>query len=208
VPVKADLAAMLADLGHRQRQCAARPVSLGRERLEARVQRMPKLEALLQPKAQRLDEAGERLRRGLLDRAAAGRQRLGELRLTPSVLQRNLRDAERDLAALRLAPVLVERRIADSRERLAGTVRVMRSLDPDAVLARGYVRVTGADDRTLTDRADAAKEAVLTLKFRDGDLATVPAGSPASAPSAPSAAPARRPKRRTAAPPGQEDLFG
>ena len=208
VPVKADLAAMLADLGHRQRQCAARPVSLGRERLEARVQRMPKLEALLQPKAQRLDEAGERLRRGLLDRAAAGRQRLGELRLTPSVLQRNLRDAERDLAALRLAPALVERRISDSRERLAGTVRVMRSLDPDAVLARGYVRVTGADDRTLTDRADAAKEAVLTLKFRDGDLATVPAGSPASAPTAPSAAPARRPKRRTAAPPGQEDLFG
>ena len=107
-----------------------------------------------------------------------------------------------------MAPALVERRISDSRERLAGTVRVMRSLDPDAVLARGYVRVTGADGKTLTDRSDAAKEAVLTLKFRDGDLAAVPAGSPASAPSAPSAAPARRPKRRTAAPPGQEDLFG
>jgi len=82
---------------------------------------------------------------------------------------------------------------------------VMRSLDPDAVLARGYVRVIGADGKTLTDRSDAAKEAVLTLKFRDGDLAAVPAGSPASPPSA---APARRPKRRTAAPPGQEDLFG
>ena len=65
--------------------------------------------------------------------------------------------------------------------------------------------VTGADGKTLTDRSDAAKEAVLTLKFRDGDLAAVPAGSPASPPSS---APARRPKRRTAAPPGQEDLFG
>ncbi|MEC7819130.1 MAG: exodeoxyribonuclease VII large subunit [Pseudomonadota bacterium] len=201
VPVRADLAAMLADLGHRQRQCAARPVALGRERLEARVQRMPKLETLLQPKAQRLDEAGERLKRGLLDRAASGRQKLGELRLTPAVLHRNLRDAGRDLATLRLAPTLVERRIADSRERLAGTVRVMRSLDPDAVLARGYVRVTGADGRTLTDRAAAGKEAALTLKFRDGDLAAVPAGAPA-------APPAKRPKRQSAATQGQEDLFG
>ena len=201
VPVRADLAAMLADLGHRQRQCVGRPVSLGRERLEGRVQRMPKLEALLQPKAQRLDEAGERLRRGLLDRAAAGRQKLGELRLTPAVLQRNLRDAGRDLSALRLAPTLVERRIRDARNRLAGTARVMRSLDPDAVLARGYVRVTGADGRTLTDRADAAKEAALTLKFRDGDLVAVPAGAPASPP-------ARRPKRQSGTAPGQEDLFG
>ncbi|MEC7400158.1 MAG: exodeoxyribonuclease VII large subunit, partial [Pseudomonadota bacterium] len=81
------------------------------------------------------------------------------------------------------------------------TVRVMRSLDPDAVLARGYVRVTGADGRTLTDRAAAGKEEALTLKFRDGDLAAVPVGAPA-------APPAKRPKRQSAAAPGQEDLFG
>ncbi|GMM91894.1 exodeoxyribonuclease VII large subunit [Qipengyuania sp. MTN3-11] len=197
VPVRADLAGTIADLVHRQKQCALRPVVLGRERLDARVQRLPRIEALLQPQSQRLDELGERLRRGLTDKAARGRAGLSELRLSPSLLQRNWREARQALAGQRFDPGLVARPLVERRERLTALARVMTSLDPDNVLRRGYVRVEDGSGRTLTDKADAAKEAALQLVFRDGRL-DVATGV---------AAPARKVPRPKGASPGQDDLF-
>jgi exodeoxyribonuclease VII large subunit len=55
----------------------------------------------------------------------------------------------------------------------------MASLNPDAVLARGYVRVTGEDGRTLVGSSQAAAEARLTLHFRDGLLDVTPLDSEA-----------------------------
>lgn len=49
VPVRRELAATLDDLAARKKRAILRPVSLGRERLEARVRRLPKAEALLGP---------------------------------------------------------------------------------------------------------------------------------------------------------------
>jgi len=201
VPVRAELAAALADFEARKKRAILRPVQLGRERLQTRADRLPKREALLEPHAQRLDDLAERLRRGLRDRAAQGRERLSNLRLAPAVLERNLREAQRALAGQKLAPVLVERPLAERRERLAALGRLAEQLHPDRPLARGYVRVTDAEGRTITDRAGAAKEAALTLKFRDGDLDVSTGG--AAAPSTPRRKPARS---RTA--PKQEDLFG
>ena len=201
VPVHAELAATLADFEARQKRAILRPVQLGRERLQARAERLPAPEALLQPQAQKLDELAERLRRGLQDRAALGRAKLSELRLSPAVLTRSLREAQRALAGQKLAPALVERPLAERRERLAALQRVMRSLDPDAVLGRGYVRVTGPDGQTITDRAAAAKEAALTLKFRDGDLAVTTGDA------SPARVPRPKPRKRGTAP-KQDDLFG
>ena len=99
------------------------------------------------------------------------------------MLERNLREAHRALAGQKLSPALVERPLAERRERLAALQRVMRSLNPDTVLARGYVRVTGPDGRTLTDRAAAADQPSLTLKFRDGDLQVAPGETPPPQPS-------------------------
>ncbi|WP_156170017.1 exodeoxyribonuclease VII large subunit [Aurantiacibacter luteus] len=142
VPVRRELANTLADLTLRKRKCVMRPVELGRERLAARGDRLPTPEALLQPRAQRLDEAGERLRRALVDRAAKGRERLSDLRLSPAILRARLdragdrlaaasprpammrarleRLGER-LAAVRLGPSAVEQRLARAGERLAAT---------------------------------------------------------------------------------------
>ena len=64
----------------------------------------------------------------------------------------------------------------------------MRSLDPDSVLQRGFARVTDAAGKTLTTAAAAGKEPALTLRFRDGPLGVIPAGSPRP-PSRPKAAP-------------------
>ena len=201
VPVRAELAAALADFEARKKRAILRPVQLGRERLQTRADRLPKREALLEPHAQRLDDLAERLRRGLRDRAAQGRERLSNLRLAPAVLERNLREAQRALAGQKLAPVLVERPLAERRERLAALGRLAEQLHPDRPLARGYVRVTDAEGRTITDRAGAAREAALTLKFRDGDLDVSTDG--AAAPTAP-----RRKPAKPGTAPKQEDLFG
>ena len=125
------------------------------------------------------------------------------------MLERNLREAHRALAGQKLSPALVERPLAERRERLAALQRVMRSLDPDTVLARGYVRVTGPDGTTLTDRAAAAAQPSLTLKFRDGDLQVAPGETPPpSPPPQPSRAAPRRRVRDSGTAPAQDDLFG
>lgn len=202
VPVRAEIAAQIADFAHRKRRCAMAPVTLGRERLTARADRLPTAETLLQPQAQRLDELSERLRRGLVDRAAAGRERLGSFRLGPAVLERGRREAARRLAAIRFTPALVTRPIADHREKLAALARLAGQLHPDRPLTRGYVRVTNGYGVTLVTRIAAAEEARLALHFADGilEVTTGAAASPA-----PPAKPRPRPAPSAT---GQDDLFG
>jgi len=183
VPVLRELAAAVADFGVRQQRCAMRPVALGRERLEARAKRLPRAEALLAPQAQKLDDLGERLRRGLRDRAAHARERL-----------------QHDNA--RLAPALLRYRLERAQDRLAATARLMVSLNPDTLLGKGYVRVTGAGGRTLVEAAAAKVEAALTLHFRDGPLKVAPLDGEPRKPRP--VAPTKRP----VASPGQDDLFG
>mgnify|MGYP000924741142 CR=1 FL=1 len=65
-----------------QRRLASSPAAIyhslrrRRERLEARLARMPRPEALSAQAAQKLDDLAERLRRGLADRASKARERL------------------------------------------------------------------------------------------------------------------------------------
>ncbi|MFC3101042.1 exodeoxyribonuclease VII large subunit [Altererythrobacter lauratis] len=199
VPVRADLATALAELGLRQRKSALRPVALGRERLEARSQRLPRPEYLLQAASQRLDLAGDGLRRALQGRASAGRERLAKLRLTPAILQRALRDGERRLDAVRLSPALVQRPLAERQARLAALARLAQQLHPERPLARGYAMVLDASGHAVTSRASASSQAHLAIRFADGELSVVPAG--AKRPAAP-----RKPRDGDPAS-GQEELF-
>ena len=202
VPVRAELAATLADFGARTKRAILRPVTLGRERLEARVSRLPRPEAVLQPQAQRLDELADRLRRGLTDRAGQGQRRLGELRLSPALLERNLRLGRQALARQRLDPSLLVRRVGEKGERLAALARLAQQLHPDRPLERGYVRVTDGEGRTITDKAAAAGLDALSLNFRDGVLGVTPDGSQGLK------KPARPRKKPVQTPPEQDDLFG
>lgn len=177
VPVREELIGLLAELAARKRRCALRPVSLGRERLEARAQRLPRPEALLSPYAQKADEFAERLRRGLAERIAVARSALqrDSSHLSAPLLRSRLHRAQDRLDAQRLVPAQLTARLAAARERLDALARLMVSLNPDAILDRGYVRVTAADGRTLVSKAAAAKEPSLALHFRDGELAVMPA---------------------------------
>jgi exodeoxyribonuclease VII large subunit len=179
VPVRSELLNQVAELALRKRRAAARPLTLGRERLEARAQRLPRAETVLAPFTQRLDELSDRLRRGLGERIVVARQALQSdaARLSAPLLAARLDQARHRLAAQRLAPALVTRRIGEQRARLESLARLIVSLNPDTILERGYVRVTAADGRTLVNRAAAAKEPALSLHFRDGELSVTPAGT-------------------------------
>ena len=171
VPVRSDLALQLTEFGLRTRRAVVRPVQLGRERLAVRAERLPGPAALLSAHSQRLDEAAERLRRGLTERTQLAR---GELQRV----------------AARLSPPLLRARAAHAQGQVDGLGRVLKSLNPYTVLERGYARITAADGRTLVDRAAAAGEPALTVHFRDGALGVIPAGAaPVRAAREPKAAP-------------------
>ncbi|MEL7187914.1 MAG: exodeoxyribonuclease VII large subunit [Pseudomonadota bacterium] len=206
VPVRADLVATLADLANRQRRAVLRPVELGCERLAARLQRLPKPQNVLQPQAQRLDELTERLRRGLTDRAGKGRERLAgtAARLSPAMLERRRDMAGERLDRVRLVPALVERPLHAKSEQLTALARIASQLHPEKPLERGYAIVRDKAGAALTSQAAAAREAALTLQFRDGSLDVGTAGGVA-APKSPKRKPKPPVKARNA---GQDDLFG
>lgn len=172
VPVLRDLAMMLEEFGLRQRRCALRPVQLGRERLEARVARLPRPEALAAQAQQRLDDLGERLRRGLGDRARIARDRLqaDKARLSAPLLKSRITQAQQRLNAARLNPAVITRAIAQRGEQLAALQRLAGQLHPERPLQRGYAMVLDQTGRPVTRAADARKEAELTLRFGDGEL--------------------------------------
>lgn len=211
VPVRADLDATIADFAARQRRAVHRPVELGRERLEARVRRMPKIEALLQPQAQRLDDLSERLRRGLRDRAGQGRERLAgtAARLAPRLLSQALEGRKDRLDRVRLSPELIARPIAQGQSRLDALARLTQQLHPEKPLERGYAMVRSVDGRVVTSRVEAAGHTALELKFKDGNVHVGVGDAPILAQSAPQTVKATNKKSKPkASNPAQDDLFG
>ena len=218
VPVRVDLNATVADFAARQRRAVHRPIELGRERLEARARRLPKIEALLQPQAQKLDDLSGRLRLGLRDRAAQGREKLAgtAARLSPRLLTQALDQRADRLERVRLSPTLVERPITERQQRLNALSRLVEQLHPKKPLERGYAIVRTSDGAVVTTRHEAAINAALSLEFTDGALAVGvgDAAPPEQEPVAKSLPPARpqastKRKTRPSAPnPAQDDLFG
>lgn len=178
VPVLRDLAATLDEFALRQRKSARRPVDLGRERLAVRADRLPNAEQVLQAPRQRLDEASERLRRGLLDRAANGREQLAKLRLSPAALQRGVREGRGRLAAVRLDPATITRQLAERQRQLTALARLAEQLHPERPLSRGYAMVLDASGKAVTSARAAQREAVLDVKFADGIVRAAPGDKP------------------------------
>ena len=179
VPVRTELAGAIAELEARRARAIGRHMAQARERLDQRARRLPQPQALLAAQAQRLDDWGERLRRSLGHRtqiaAALLARHAGALR--PALLDARLRRERERLNAVRLRPEPFLARIEAARARVDALDRLRRSLDPEAPLLRGYVLVTDAAGHVVKTRAGAAGESTLTLKFADGALAVVPAGS-------------------------------
>jgi exodeoxyribonuclease VII large subunit len=187
VPVRAELAAFLAELGHRQAACATRTASRAGERLETVAARWPEAANLFAPLSQRLDDAGERLPRALTQRTAPARA---------------------DLAAVapRLQGRLLTERVERGRERLASLWRLADLAHPERPLQRGFVRVTDRSGKTLVHAAAARAAIAIDLHFADGRVAAQVGDGAAPRPFRP----AKRVERKAGGPylPGQADLFG
>jgi exodeoxyribonuclease VII large subunit len=187
VPVRAELAAMLAELGHRQAACVTRTAARAGERMEQVASRWPDAANLFAPFAQRLDDSGERLPRALMQRTAHARA---------------------DLAAVapRLQGRLLSERVSRAREKLAALWRLADLAHPERPLQRGFVRVTDRAGKTLVHAAAARAAGSIDLHFADGRVAAQVGDSAAPRPFRP----AKRVERKAGDPylPGQADLFG
>jgi exodeoxyribonuclease VII large subunit len=202
VPVRAELAMMLGELGQRSARSCVRGVARGHERFAAL--RWPQAAALLAPLSQRLDELGERLPRGLDNRADKGRAALAEsgARLHPGLLRHKVEHARQRLVDLR--PASPQRRIDVATKQLADLWRLATLAHPDRPLSKGYVRVTDRLGRTLVHAADARAARAIDLHFADGRVAATVGDALAMTPRS-----ARRvePKAPSPYPPPQRNLF-
>jgi len=210
VPVRLELLAGLAGLEERRRGALARGLDQRRQRLRDLARGLPRGEALLAERAQRLDALSLRLPRALTAFARDRRLRLAQGpagRFAPALLERAVERQRERLrrAALGLGPRRLIRALAHERERLdarglrldraAATRtdaargrldalwRLLGSLGPEAVLARGFAIVRDEKGRVLARAARAGRARGLEIEFADGRLAARPARPPKSDPS-------------------------
>ena len=127
----------------------------------------------LQERAQRLDELDERLRHALLARLGAQRERLqGQAgRLLRADPAQRLHSERRHIDSL--ATLLRGRMhtlLADRGARLARAQALLDSLNPDAVLARGYAIVRNEHGAVLHDAAQARPGSVIEARLARGSL--------------------------------------
>jgi exodeoxyribonuclease VII large subunit len=181
VPVRSELFAELAELGHRAQQCLARRAERCRERFDLTVSRWPEPRAIFAPAVQRVDELGERLPRSLASRAGHAR-------------------ADLNGVAPRLRAELLSQRIERAGETLRSLWRLAELAHPERPLKRGFARVTSRAGKTLARRDEARAERRLTLHFGDGALDASVDGAESPP------APVERKPRRSYMPP-QPGLF-
>ncbi len=204
VPVRAELAAAVAMASARLDRAMARLIDQRRERAAATARRLPPPRALLALPIQRADELFDRLPRGLRTTAAHWRTRATSAgaALRPAMLTARRARASiafatastsldraarsvirRDAAALaaraaQLRPLLLTTTTARARARVDQAGRLLLSLGPSEVLARGYALVLAADGTLVTTVAAAARQSRLTIRFADGETPVTP-GTPA-----------------------------
>ncbi|MEM6439540.1 MAG: exodeoxyribonuclease VII large subunit [Pseudomonadota bacterium] len=231
VPVRSELLAALGELEQRRRRAAARRLAEDGRRLRDLSRALPRPEALLAERAQRLDAATLRLPRALSAFASAKRAALGRGpagRFSAALLSGIVRERGLRLRGLtaRLRPALVSREAAARREALGAASRrldrafgaavrgerarfdraegLIKTLDYEAVLKRGFA-ILRANGAVAPRRAAVPEGAALEIEFADGRLTVGPgAEAPEAAP--PRAPPARR-KRKPKGDDGQGSLL-
>lgn len=239
VPVRAELQAQLANWKTRMIGAASRVQALGQERLTALVRHLPRRDTLYAPQAQRLDEVGERLRGTAALRLERSGERLASLArqlprkealYTPQVqrleqLSGRLEAAQRHRLALvadrfatragALRPHLLVRQVEQQRQKLNSLQRLLDSLDPRALLSRGYAMVRDEAGHMVTSAKSAEAAGLLRLQFADGDVKVAPlaagegadVAAPAQAIAQPRAIAQPKAKRTKGEEPPQGELF-
>ncbi len=183
VPVRAELRALVAELGARVDGAVRTSGRAKAERLAMISARLPQPAALLAARQQRFDDVSARLPMPatLLDRRAerfasvAARLPLGLRRAADIARGRLLETA----AALR--PSLLLRNLEQKRGAAEGLGRVLLSLDPRGPLSRGFALVETEAGGVVTTAAAARAAGRLKLRFADDAVDVVAGGGKARA---------------------------
>lgn len=175
VPVRTDLALALDEHGSRLKRALMNQVAKGRDRLKAA--RLPRAEALLTPMRQRFDYAEAGLKRALLGAVSRKQSDLTRIaaRLRPEALPADLRRRRQRLKdiAIRARPAL-DRILERKSDKLAATVKLMRTLSHEATLERGFALIRAEDGSLIRSKHIALGTAHMTLTFSDGDMVARP----------------------------------
>ncbi len=173
VPVRADLRLGVDESGARLKRALRRRIVNARDRLNAA--RLPRPEALLQSRRQRLDHAGERLPRAALSVSQRARLRLSRLQITPATLRGQIREARQGLrhVATRARPALM-RALDQRRSKLENYAGLLEAFSYAATLKRGFVIVRDAAGEVVRSADSARGSASLRLTFSDGDVEAKP----------------------------------
>lgn len=172
-PDTAELLRRLSQRAVQMERCLTKELERQRQRLSALARsglfREPRNR--LNEAAQRLDFAGDALRRAMRDRVAAVRQQLADLH---SSLRQHRPD---HLIALRRHEItghesqlgfVMKQRLTERRQQLQRLADLLRLLSPQATLERGYTITTGPDGELLKSVQDAQPGMTLATRFQDG----------------------------------------
>lgn len=177
---KADFEAAVAAAADRLRGAMRRQLERARARLDlaagSHVFRQP--ESLVRQHAQRLDLLSQRMAALLTAAATAARRRLDSA--TPRMAratQTGVNDAKLAVGRLDAAMTHAARTASsESGHRLATLNARLESVNPMAVLSRGYGLVRLASGAVVTRAAQVAPGDVLATRMQDGEIASVVAG--------------------------------
>lgn len=171
VPVKAELAAKVADLGRRLDAAKSRLITDRRDRLIGLARGLPSPRDLLGLAAQKLDDLADRLPRGLTVVKQEKASRLNRLSGSLSIgrLKQTLQfnGTRCRAAAARLHPAIA-RSSKQRRDHLTSTGRMLESLSHKSVLNRGFALVTDTAGKVKSSAQSVNTGDRLTLTFHDG----------------------------------------
>ena len=197
VPVRSELLLQIGEHEQRLKRALARTTLRADERLKSA--RLPRAEALLEPKRQRFDFASDGLGRALNSAANVKRLQLTRIaaRLRPEALVSDTRRRKQQLRdiAVRARPALTRLR-ARKRDRLGAASKLLEALSHQSVLKRGFALVRGVDGALVRASKTASSEAHLTLTFEDGDTTVAPIDRPPASSPGPKAKPKTPPKKK------------
>jgi len=175
VPVRADLEANVLDLQRRMVVAAARLTSERRTRLEGLSRGLRSPQEIVDGHAQRLDDIGERLRRGL---GTGVEQRRANLGMVAQGLRKSLLDSrlvqhgERIKRAALSLDRDFQRLCRDAGTRLEHLAQLLKSYSYEGVLERGYAVVRSAG-QVMTRAAGTTPGQGIEVQFADGRIAAV-----------------------------------
>ncbi len=185
VPVRADLLASVAAMEARRVRAMARMLETRGQRLRDVARALPRPDAILAERAQRLDGLSMRLPRALLAFVQHKKLRLSRAPMRPAILSRDLQQKRRDLARVSTGfQAAAARQISGWQQNLTALERMRQTLGYTNTLQRGYA-VVRAEGAVITTRKAANAAQTLEIEFADGRLDMAGKAKPKSKPAKP-----------------------